>query len=92
MVPIRERNGLGVVGFLIAMIGLFIPTGIVALLGLMISLVALGKAPRAFAGLGVITGLFGTVIWLVITILALIGILVGSLIAVIFSAGAFLIT
>jgi hypothetical protein len=92
MVPIRERNGLGVVGFIIAFIGLFIPTGIVALLGMLISLVALGKGPRFFAGLGVITGLFGTVIWLVITILALIGLLVGSVVAVVFSAGAFIIT
>lgn len=92
MVPIRERNGLGVVGFLIAFIGLFIPTGIVALLGMLISLVALGKGPRFFAGLGVLTGLFGTVIWLVITILALIGLLVGSVVAVVFSAGAFIIT
>ncbi len=40
MVPVRERNGLGVVGFLIALVGLAIPTGIVALLGLLISLVA----------------------------------------------------
>ncbi|MCH7664238.1 MAG: type II secretion system protein GspG [Chloroflexi bacterium] len=92
MVPVRERNGLGVAGFLIAFIGLFIPTGIVALLGMLISLVALGKGPRFFAGLGVLTGLFGTVIWLVITILALIGLLVGSVVAVVFSAGAFIIT
>ena len=92
MVPVRERNGLGIVGFLIAFIGLFIPTGIVALLGMLISLVALGKSPRFFAGLGVLTGLFGTVIWLVITILALIGLFVGSVVAVVFSAGAFIIT
>ena len=92
MVPVRERNGLGVVGFLIALIGLFIPTGIVALLGMLISLVALGKSPRFFAGLGVITGLFGTVIWLVITILALLGLFVGSMAVVVFTAGAFIIT
>ena len=92
MVPVRERNGLGVVGFLIALIGLFIPTGIVALLGMLISLVALGKSPRFFAGLGVLTGLFGTVIWLVITILALLGLFVGSMAVVVFTAGAFIIT
>jgi hypothetical protein len=92
MVPVRERNGLGVVGFLIAFIGLFIPTGIVALLGMLISLVALGKSPRFFAGIGVITGLFGTVIWLVITLLALVALFVGTLAAVVFSAGAFIIT
>ncbi len=92
MVPVRERNGLGVVGFIIALVGLVIPTGIVALLGLMISLVALGRAPRAFAGLGVITGLFGTVIWLVITIVAVFGMLIAGLVAVVFGAGAFILT
>ena len=92
MVPIRERNGLGVVGFVIAVVGLVIPTGIVALLGLMISLVALGRAPRAFAGLGVITGLIGTVIWLVLTILAIFGMLIAGVVAVVFGAGAFILT
>ena len=92
MVPVRERNGLGMVGFLIALVGLVIPTGIVALLGLMISLVALGRAPRAFAGLGVITGLFGTVIWLVITIIAVFGMLIAGVVTVVFGAGAFILT
>ena len=92
MVPVRERNGLGVVGFLIALVGLAIPTGIVALLGLMISLVALGRAPRMFAGLGVITGLLGTVVWLVITIVAIFGMLIAGVVAVGFGAGAFILT
>ncbi len=67
MVPVREGNGLGVAGFFIALIGLAIPTGIVALLGLLVSLVALGKAPRGFAGMGVVVGLIGTVVWVVLT-------------------------
>ncbi len=92
MVPIRERNGLGVVGFLIALVGLVIPTGIVALLGLLISLVALGRAPRLFAGMGVITGLFGTVIWLALMILAVFGVLAAGAVAVVFAAGAFILT
>ena len=92
MVPVRESNGLGVVGFLIALVGLVIPTGIVALLGLMISLVALGRAPRAFAGLGVITGLLGTVIWLVLAIVAIFGMLIAGAVAVVFGAGAFILT
>ncbi len=92
MVPIRERNGLGVVGFLIALVGLFIPTGLVALLGLLISLVALGRAPRAFAGLGVIIGLFGTAIWLALMILAVFGVLAAGAVAVVFAAGAFILT
>ena len=92
MVPVRERNGLGVVGFLIALVGLVIPTGIVALLGLLISLVALGRAPRAFAGLGVIIGLFGTAIWLALMILAVFGVLAVGAVAVVFAAGAFILT
>lgn len=92
MVPVRERNGLGVVGFLIALVGLFIPTGLVALLGLLISLVALGRAPRAFAGLGVIIGLFGTAIWLALMILAVFGVLAVGAVAVVFAAGAFILT
>ncbi len=92
MVPVRERNGLGVVGFLIALVGLFIPTGLVALLGLLISLVALGRAPRAFAGLGVIIGLFGTAIWLALMVLAVFGMLAVGAVAVVFAAGAFILT
>ncbi len=92
MVPVRERNGLGVVGFLSALVGLVIPTGIVALLGLLISLVALGRAPRLFAGMGVITGLFGTVIWLALMILAVFGVLAAGAVAVVFGAGAFILT
>ena len=92
MVPVRERNGLGVVGFVIALVGLAIPTGIVALLGLLISLVALGRAPRMFAGLGVITGLVGAVAWLVLMILAIFGMLIAGVVAVVFGAGAFILT
>ena len=92
MVPVRERNGLGMVGFLIAFVGLFIPTGIVALLGLLISLVALGRSPRVFAGLGVITGLLGTVVWLVLTIVAIFGMLIAGAVMVVFGTGAFILT
>lgn len=73
MVPVRESNGLGVAGFLIALIGLFIPTGIVALVGLLICLAALGRPPRGLAAMGVIIGLFGTVLWLAITGVVLVG-------------------
>jgi hypothetical protein len=73
MVPVRESNGLAVAGFLIALIGLFVPTGIVALVGLLICLAALGRPPRGLAATGVIIGLFGTVIWLVITGVVLVG-------------------
>jgi type II secretion system (T2SS) protein G len=92
MVPVRESNGLGVAGFFIALIGLFVPTGIVALLGLLISLVALSRAPRGFATMGVLVGLFGTVIWIAITGVAVLGALILG-VSVLFAAiAAFILT
>jgi hypothetical protein len=92
MVPVREGNGLGVAGFFIALIGLFIPTGIVALLGLLISLAALGRPPRGFAAMGVVIGLFGTVLWLAITGLVVVGGLAGGAIAILAVAAMFVMT
>jgi len=91
MVPLNEGNGLGVAGFFIAGIGLFIPTGIIALLGLLVSLVALGKAPRGFAGMGVLIGLFGTVVWLAITGVAVLGAVAIGVSAVLAGAAAFIL-
>lgn len=92
MVPVRESNGLGVAGFFIALIGLVIPTGIVALLGLLVSLVALGKAPRGFAGMGVVIGLLGTVFWAVLTGVAVLAAVAVGVVALVFSAGMFIVT
>ena len=91
MVPMSQSNGLGVAGFFIAAIGLFIPTGIIALLGLLVSLVALGKAPRGFAGMGVLVGLLGTVIWLAITGLAILGVLAVGVSALLAGTVAFVL-
>ena len=91
MVPAQAGNGLGVAGFFIAAIGLLIPTGIVALLGLLVSLVALGKAPRGFAGMGVLVGLVGTAIWMAITGVAIVGALAIGIGAVLFGAVAFVL-
>ena len=92
MVPMRESNGLGVAGFFIALIGLAIPTGIVALLGLLISLVALGRPPRGFAAIGVLMGLIGTVVWMVITGVAVLGALAVGVVAVLGGAAVFILT
>jgi hypothetical protein len=92
MVPVRESNGLGVAGFFIALIGLFIPTGIVALLGLLISLAALGRPPRGFAAMGVVIGLVGTVLWLAITGLVVVGGLAAGVVAVLAVAAMFIMT
>jgi hypothetical protein len=92
MVPVREKNGLGVAGFLIAFIGLFVPTGILAILGLLISLVALGRSPRGLAALGVITGLFGTVLWLGIMVIAGFTAIAAGAGLVLLATGAFVLT
>ncbi len=91
MVPMKEGNGLGVAGFFIAAIGLLIPTGLVALLGLLVSLVALGKAPRGFAGMGVLVGLVGTAIWMAITGIAIVAALAIGVGAVLFTSAAFVL-
>jgi len=52
-----------VCGFLCAVVGLFIPTGIVAFIGLAMCLAALGRPPRFLAFMGVLIGLLGTLIW-----------------------------
>ncbi len=92
MVPGRESNGLGVAGFFISLIGLVVPTGIVALLGLLISLVALGRQPRGFAGLGVLIGLFGTFIWLAVMVFAVLGAATLGVGILICGAAAFILT
>ncbi len=92
MVPIREKNGLGTAGFVIAFVGLFIPTGLIALLGLLVSLVALGRSPRGLAALGVVTGLFGTVLWLGIVAVVTVGAVAGAAVLLLACAGAFILT
>ena len=86
VMPVREGNGLGVAGFFLALIGLFISTGVVALLGLLVSLVALGRAPRGFAAMGVFLGLLGTVVWgviLIAVVLGALGVGVAAMVAVV---------
>jgi hypothetical protein len=91
MLPVRESNGLGVAGFFIALIGVFIPTGVVALLGLLLSLVALGRSPRTFAAMGVLVGLFGTVVWVTITGIAVLAALIAGIAVIFAGAAAFMV-
>ena len=88
----RPTNGLAVFGFLVALIGLFIPTGIVALLGLVLCLAAIGRPPRGLATMGVIIGLFGTVIWLVIMLGLLAVGVVATIAAALGMTAAFMLT
>jgi hypothetical protein len=88
----RQTNGLGVFGFLVALVGLFVPTGIIAMLGLILCLIALGRGPRFLAGLGVLIGLIGTIGWLGVMIFGLFAAVVALIGVGLFSAVAFAVT
>jgi hypothetical protein len=55
-----SANTLGVVGFIISLVGLVVTGGLVSPIGLIISLVAMGRQPRGFAIAGVILGVLGS--------------------------------
>jgi len=69
--PIRQTNGLGVAGFVCSLVGL-LTGGLLSPVGLVLSLIAVGRQPRGMAIAGIILGLLGTCggIILVIVILA----------------------
>lgn len=92
VLPRREGNVLGVIGMAVAFLGLFVPTGVVSLLGLMMCMAALGRAPRGAAIFGTILGLIGATFWLVITIAALLLAIVGVVVAGVGIAVAFMLT
>lgn len=55
-----STNGLGVAGFVCSMVGLLCTGGIVSPVGLILSLVALGRPPRGLAIAGAIIGAIGS--------------------------------
>ena len=61
--PARRSNVLGIIGFVCALVGLVSGGHILSPLGLILSLIALGDRPRAFAVWGAILGLLGTCGW-----------------------------
>lgn len=69
-VPVRESNSLGVAGFVISLIGLVLTGGVLCPIGLILSLVALGRRPRGFAIAGTILGLLGTCGGLLVILIA----------------------
>lgn len=77
--PPVGANGLGLAGFITSLVGLIACGGVLSPIGLILSLVALGREPRGFAIAGVVLGLVGTA-WLLIVIFV-IGI--GAVLAVI---------
>jgi len=92
VMPVPQHNGLGVAGFLIAFVGLFIPTGIVSLLGLILSVAALGRPPRLFAVLGVLLGLLGVLIWGAAILALLFGIAVVGVVLAVLAVMAMIVT
>ncbi len=64
-----ESNGLGVAGFIVSIVGLCVG-GLLSPVGLVLSLIALGKQPRGFAIAGVVIGAIGSC-GIIIAIIAL---------------------
>jgi len=80
----QEKNGMGIAGFVLAMVALFsswVPFArwIFWLLGLIFSLIGLGKQPKGFAIAGLIISLIGLALIVVIIVLgvAVLGVLGG---------------
>lgn len=63
-------NALGVAGFVCSLVGLVFTGGLLCPIGLVLSLVALGRPPRGFAWAGLILGLLGTCGWGLLIIFA----------------------
>lgn len=69
-------NATGLVGFILSLLGLLGTCGLFSPVGLVVSLVGLGKRPRGFAIAGVVLGAIGS-IWLIVGfVIALIGLLI----------------
>ena len=56
----QQQNGLGLTGFIISLVGLFL-CGIPSLIGLVVSTLALKKQPKGLAVAGLILGLLGII-------------------------------
>ncbi|MEM9019617.1 MAG: hypothetical protein AAGC44_03555 [Planctomycetota bacterium] len=57
---VPQSNGLGVAGFVVSMIGLILTGGYLCPIGVILSGIALFKAPRGFAIAGLMVGLLGS--------------------------------
>lgn len=66
-----QSNGLGVAGFIVSLVG-FVTCGLLSPIGLLLSFLALFKAPRGMAFAGTILGALGS-IWLPLFGLAIVG-------------------
>lgn len=58
--PRPSGNGMGVAGFIISLVGLILTCGLLCPIGLIFSLIALGRKPRGLAIAGTILGAIGS--------------------------------
>ena len=56
----RQTNGLGIAGFVVSLVGL-ISCGVLSPIGLLLSIIAMFRAPRGFAIAGLVIGLAGSI-------------------------------
>lgn len=59
--PTSSTNGLGIAGFIVSLVGLLICGGFLSPVGLVMSLIALGRRPKGFAIAGVVLGVIGSI-------------------------------
>jgi hypothetical protein len=60
----RESNGIGIAGFIFALLGI-VTIGLLSPIAVVLSLIGLGRAPRGWAAFGLILGLLGCLVWVV---------------------------
>jgi hypothetical protein len=59
---VGRTNGLGIAGFIVSLLGLLGTCGLLSPVGLLLSFIAMFKAPRGFAIAGVVLGLIGSIL------------------------------
>jgi hypothetical protein len=62
----EASNGLGLAGFIVSLVGL-ISCGLISPIGLVLSLVGLGKSPKGFAIAGTVLGILGS-LWVFVLV------------------------
>lgn len=65
------ENSLGTAGFIVSLVGLIVCAGFLCPIGLVLSAIALGKEPRGLAIAGTIIGFIGSLLGVLIVLLAL---------------------
>lgn len=66
----RQTNGLGVAGFVTSLVGMVVCFGVICPVGAILSLCAVFRVPRGFAVAGLILGVFGSIMWTLLILMA----------------------